>query len=500
MLKPTPSLIILLVLFKLSLWGQYSNADQYISQYRGLAIREMNRTGIPASIKMAQAILESAAGTSTLATKANNHFGIKCGNVWNGDNYGLRDDERMLLFFKKKSCFRKYNNPEESFLDHSEFIKRPNSPYQDLFSLDKSDYKGWAYGLKKAGYATAGDYPEKLISIIEKYHLYQLDGLSQEDVIASKPSTVPVEITKPIEPQDRIIRINQVKAIAAKAGETPVSIGKATNTSISSILEYNDHIQYANQVLNANDIVFLQKKKKSYWGKEKTHTVTNGDNMFNLSQQYGVRLDKLYENNNMSPETEPAIGQVIYLRGDRPSNEPVKLRAKNDTPVNSNINSEPVVTNSKPVLSTSTEESTTNPKQNITSVSGTISSKSSEESRPKAKFISTPIASAPVNSGTSDKLDFEIEPTERIENESQQVKEEIRFKPALVGTSIKPPVYNENKEKPDSNPNINDYHTVTTGDTLYNISKRYDVTVATLKQLNNISDNNINLGQKLRIK
>lgn len=154
--------------------AQGADAEAYIKRYQDLAVREMHRTGIPASITMAQAILESDYGRSELARKANNHFGIKCGDNWNGPSYKEKDDDRGAIGFKKKSCFRKYGSPEGSFKDHSDFLTtRPN--YAPLFKIKKKNYKKWAKGLKKAGYATSNSYPKKLINIIERYNLDRLD-------------------------------------------------------------------------------------------------------------------------------------------------------------------------------------------------------------------------------------------------------------------------------------------------------------------------------------
>lgn len=145
--------------------GAY-NTNEYIAAYKGIAIKQMKAYGIPASITLAQGILESGNGTSDLARYANNHFGIKCTNDWKGKTYHKDDDE-------KNACFRSYANPEASFRDHAEFLKRPR--YADLYQLGRTDYQGWAKGLKKAGYATNPKYPELLVGIIEKYSLYQYD-------------------------------------------------------------------------------------------------------------------------------------------------------------------------------------------------------------------------------------------------------------------------------------------------------------------------------------
>ena len=530
MFKATLRTVFILFIYQTHLLGQYPTADQYISNYRSLAISEMKRTGIPASIKMAQALLESGAGMSSLCTKANNHFGIKCGNVWNGDSYGLRDDERMLLVFKKKSCFRKYNNAEESYIDHSEFIRRPNGPYQELFNLNKTDYKGWAFGLKKAGYATASDYPEKLIGIIERYHLYQLDGLNDADVIVStsiKKSEATVLKTE-ISPKDRIIKINEVKAIVAKPGETPVSISRIANKDVDDILKYNDYLRYASQELNPNDIVFLGKKKKAFWGKNKTHTVLQGDNMFLISQLYGIRLDKLYERNHINPETEPAIGQTIYLRGERPDNSAVITSKVKVEPAKEVISKPVLVSNhqkSEPLI----QKETTSPEfQKLN----------------KRPVVNTGIEvkkSIPGNEVLSDKLDFVMEPAGKAKAENNDLEESHTFTPATTGlsvnkvtaTAISPIEAREetDHEMPDKTkaegtklipaltgakapaiilntpaqkeapiPNNTLYHTVTSGDTLYNISRRYNMDVESLKSLNQLTDNNIKLGQKLKIK
>jgi flagellum-specific peptidoglycan hydrolase FlgJ len=139
---------------------------EYIDRFKDIAVQEMNTYGIPASITLAQGLFESGAGNSDLARVANNHFGIKCGMSWSGESY-YKDDDAV------NDCFRVYSNPEDSFRDHSEFLKKKN--YALLFELDKNDYKGWAYGLKAAGYATNPKYPQLLINIIVKYNLDQYD-------------------------------------------------------------------------------------------------------------------------------------------------------------------------------------------------------------------------------------------------------------------------------------------------------------------------------------
>ncbi len=151
-----------------------SNAERYINQYKEIAVREMHRSGIPASIKLAQGLFESASGQSPLAIKANNHFGIKCKSNWTGPTYFHYDDDYDTTGNLIASCFRSYSSAEESYIDHTEFLTN-RERYRDLFKLDVTDYEAWAYGLKNCGYATDANYPEKLISAIKKYNLYLLD-------------------------------------------------------------------------------------------------------------------------------------------------------------------------------------------------------------------------------------------------------------------------------------------------------------------------------------
>lgn len=208
----------------------------YIEAYKGIAIREMNQYGIPASIKLAQAILESGNGNSYLAREANNHFGIKCGGVWKGKSVTRSDDN-------PNDCFRVYKDPEESFKDHSQFLLRKR--YEKLFALNKNDYKGWARGLKDAGYATNPRYPELLIDLIERYELYQYDRVETyvekerreeklETIIEQKVATEPVVKEEQIKTPVAMI-IHEVKA-----SQTLYSISKQFGVSVDTIKELNN--------------------------------------------------------------------------------------------------------------------------------------------------------------------------------------------------------------------------------------------------------------------
>lgn len=208
----------------------------YIEQFKDIAIREMNQYGIPASIKLAQAILESGSGNSYLAQKANNHFGIKCGGVWNGKSVARDDDN-------PNDCFRVYSNPEESFKDHSAFLLRKR--YENLFKLDKNDYKGWARGLKEAGYATNPRYPELLIDLIERYELYKYDR--QESVIEKIKREDKVEHVIAVKQEQELpIRAEQIKSPVAmiihevKAGQTLYAISKQYSTTVDNLKKLNN--------------------------------------------------------------------------------------------------------------------------------------------------------------------------------------------------------------------------------------------------------------------
>lgn len=205
----------------------------YISQYSAIAMEEMLQYGIPASIKLAQGILESGAGAGELTRKANNHFGIKCHTGWQGDRVYHDDDERG-------ECFRKYNDPKYSFRDHSLFLTQ-RSRYQDLFKLRKNDYKGWAKGLRKAGYATDPRYPEKLIDIIERYNLSAYD----QQVLGG-----PVVEQQADE--------NKIETYAVQVGDTLYSISRKFNLTVEALMEYNGLTSYD---ISIGQILYLHSAK-----------------------------------------------------------------------------------------------------------------------------------------------------------------------------------------------------------------------------------------------
>lgn len=215
--------------------GTSTSGLDYIDRYKGIAIEEMNKYGIPASIKLAQALLESGNGNSYLATRANNHFGIKCGGTWNGKSVNRPDDTN-------NDCFRVYNDPEQSFRDHSQFLLRKR--YENLFTLKKDDYKGWAKGLKAAGYATNPRYPELLIDLIERYNLQQYDRAEAPvEVIARVEKVEEVieekEVEEPQVPVEEIKKPVAMLIYEVRATDTMYSIARKYNVTVETIKQLN---------------------------------------------------------------------------------------------------------------------------------------------------------------------------------------------------------------------------------------------------------------------
>lgn len=308
----------------------------YIGQFATLAVEEMYRSGIPASITLAQGLLESRYGLSELAVKGNNHFGIKCHNNWKGGKM-YHDDDR------KGECFRKYPSPEQSYRDHSDFL-RYRDRYKFLFDYKVTDYKAWAYGLKKAGYATDPSYPVKLIRLIEDYELYVYDtkpaSFARSDREAravshrgqkKMPREANVEIPQPpsaievvntlteSQVQDfcfsmsrEVFTRNGVAFVYASDGDTYKTLAATYNLFPREILRFNDLKD--DEPLTQGTVVYLQaKKKQAVKGLEK-HVIEGGETMREISQRYGIRLSCLYKINGMTDVDVPVEGDIIKLR------------------------------------------------------------------------------------------------------------------------------------------------------------------------------------------
>ncbi|MAT53200.1 MAG: hypothetical protein CMN32_01885 [Saprospirales bacterium] len=303
-------ILLLLPCLHLSANAQSSDFYNYIEKYKKIAIKEMERTGIPASIKLAQALLESNAGKSELARKANNHFGLKCHNDWTGPKYHKKDDDYDAFGNLQKSCFRKYRNAEDSYIAHSEFLRDPNKAnrYGFLFRLDADDYKRWARGLKRAGYATAANYDKKLIQLIEQYELYRFDQMALD------------RFEDEIKPDDMIAGlnlhlVNDAKVVFAKNNITPQQISLASGVKMKRLKKYNEQLPEETVALPDGYRVFIQPKRCNYRGHQKWHYVQEGQTMFDISQLYGVKLKKLYSRNRMPEGSEPQPDERIKLSG-----------------------------------------------------------------------------------------------------------------------------------------------------------------------------------------
>ena len=308
----------MLLLATAMVWGQKLTRTEYIEKYAETAVREMKATGIPASITLAQGCLESGNGNSTLATKANNHFGIKCHKNWKGKTIRHDDDE-------KNECFRSYRNADESFRDHSDFL-RYSDRYAALFNLELTDYKGWAYGLQKAGYATAKTYAESLIRIIEENELYRYDKLDRKAREELPPTPMEAEFSTAFKPYPghklytaslgREIRTtNGVAWIIAREGDTYAGLAKEFNLFRGEILRFNDRSR--NTALQPGEVVYVEAKKRESARNLDKHVVEEGETMRGLAQRYAVKMKKLYQYNAMSPGTEPEPGTILNLRKPR---------------------------------------------------------------------------------------------------------------------------------------------------------------------------------------
>ena len=284
---------------------------KYIEKYSALAVAEMQRTGVPASITLAQGLVESAAGGSSLAVKGNNHFGVKCHSDWRGKKMFMDDD-------KAQECFRVYPSADASFRDHSDFL-RYRDRYKKLFELEPTDYKAWANGLKETGYATDPQYAQKLIKVIEEYQLYRFD---QEIVVPEKPTVVeqPV-VVRPTRVREEyrfslsrtVFEINGVPCIYALEGDGYAELAAVNGLFLKELLSFND-LKEAEE-LHPGDIVFLKaKKNKGARGSEKYVFGENPESLRAVSQRFGVKLSAIRRLNKLAVDYVPQEGDTIVLR------------------------------------------------------------------------------------------------------------------------------------------------------------------------------------------
>ncbi len=333
-------IFIVFVFIALNASAQRDKVELYIQNFNEIAIKEMIRTGVPASITLAQGILESQSGESELVKKSNNHFGIKCKPEWTGARTFHNDDE-------KGECFRVYTTAQESYKDHSDFL-RTRSHYDFLFKLDPTNYEAWAYGLKKAGYATEKNYPLALIKLIKAYNLDQYTNtalITPSTTIPEPSNTKPTVITTTTEVEEKsekvaeeeveeviettnsskikkdltkktsnypstIFMINQTKVIFASEGLSLLALANQQNISLSKLIEFNELNNI--EILNEDQLIYLEKKQKK--GTNDFHIVKTGESLHAIAQIEGVRLESILLYNNLQKDYKPIEGNKIYLK------------------------------------------------------------------------------------------------------------------------------------------------------------------------------------------
>lgn len=438
------SLTVLLSSFFFSAHAQDTSIAQYISKYKAIAEEEMDRTGVPAAISLAQGIVESQAGQGWLVEHSRNHFGIKCKADWTGQTI-LYDDD------KKNECFRVYSTDDSSWRDHSDFLR--NSPrYAFLFKLDPLDYKAWAYGLKTAGYATSKVYAEKLITYIEQYNLQQfseqaiagkqaqgssefatmLEKKIQED---QKNSGFIAQVTQPIEeakpepkpspyPEGQFT-INGRRVLYLPQGTSLISIADKYHIRLAKLLRFNE---LNSDVLPVSTLIFLQKKSKK--GVDQVHVVGENETIRSVAAEEGIQVKWLCKWNHLSEDDLIKPGEALYLRGYKPKNTEVIASGRPD-------------------------------KKFFQKVSDLLEQQQAEHAKAKQ---------APSTS-----LDNQDTVTEKINNQN-----------ISTGT--------------DMNNQANVVYHVQAGDTLYKISQLYKTTVSQIKQWNALQGDSIKPGQQLIVK
>jgi LysM repeat protein len=353
---------LLLNIFSYAQDGYREQIIQYIETYAPLAIKEMNRTGFPASIKIAQGIHESGAGRSNLVSRSNNHFGIKCKSSWEGEKVYHDDDE-------EGECFRKYESAEASYIDHSDYLKS-QSRYSFLFEYEADDHVSWAWGLKKAGYATSPVYAETIIKYVETYQLNELNQFddAEEDEIdlteylsmvrsnlpiinssTTNNTSKPISSKEPIKESNKafeeveekiranntkksnglypsgVFKINGAKVVFAEEGTSLLSLAKKYKVQTSSLLLFNE-LPKKTTILKRDQLVYLQRKKKT--GKKTYHRVRKGESLIEISQKEGVQLASLLKFNKLKAGQQPRSGQKLLLK-EPVNNEKISAKSSN---------------------------------------------------------------------------------------------------------------------------------------------------------------------------
>ncbi len=330
--------VVLFVVFLMAgnVFAQRMTVEEYVQTYKEAAIAQMKRLGVPASIILAQGILETESGNSDLVKQSNNHFGIKCKSNWTGMSVSHTDDA-------PNECFRKYATADESYRDHSDYLF--NTPrYASLFELSPTDYKGWAYGLKKAGYATNPRYPQILISNIERYNLQQFNAADQP-LFERAPTTVaapkPAPVIEQTSRKDQNLfkklfsgkrnksnqQFNRLQAVMVFSGTSLLAVASENDIALSKLLEYND---LTNDGLVAEDQwIYLEKKHKE--GNRESYEAIENESLYRISQNNGIQLALLAQYNRLAEDAKVRKGTTVRLRPSpeaMPVPEPMPVKAR----------------------------------------------------------------------------------------------------------------------------------------------------------------------------
>jgi LysM repeat protein len=470
MMRKHTVLAVLLLMCWAAFGQELDERLQYVERYKALAIWEMGRRGIPASIKLGQAILESRWGTTDLAVIANNHFGIKCGgkDAWDGPQYYKFDDEYDQKGQMQKSCFRQYNLPEESFIAHSEFLRNPikEERYGFLFRLDPTDYKGWARGLRKAGYATDPNYHTKLIRIIEELQLWQFDRMTFVQVAAAKNNNagevqnlnarfealvgelIPAYYSGPVQmlsPRREVLPLAPIAVqVLSDLRHLFFTDRQRQSLSVSALLwTYREERDHPAQVSRSYGRRNPYAGKSRYQGKPMWHKVRPNELMVDISREYSIALQSLYARNLLEVGSEVAAGQIVKLRGGKVEKAPM--------------------------------------------------------------VISDIFSSSPVPQVHSGQAFFRPDPLLRPSGEKQSASGALA-RPVLPATGGVEPLPLPASSKPAGKPSPpltvpypSSYHVVQKGDTLYGISRKYGVPIEMLKSLNSLHGDSVITGTVLRL-
>lgn len=444
------SLLIIFSLLNLHLFAQKYELTQaqvdsldrlriaYIAQYKGYAMDEMVRSGIPASITVAQGILETAAGTSVLCLTANNHFGMKCGKSWYGDTFFKNDDEYDANGQIQRSCFRAYSNAGDNFADHSMFLHDPqkSNRYGFLFNFAPTDYVSWAKGLQLSGYSPVGHYSARLVEFVERYRLHEIDA----NVVNQSNMSMNVDIAT-----SRLVTINQTSAVYANAGETVAQLAHLYFVDARSLLDYNEQRYDLETPLPQGAAIFMGPKSASWLGDSEFHYAALGQTMEDIAHIYGIRVADLRRRNALSPGQEPMFGAKVRLKGVQEAEEFVKLRTRRvDKPTAKSPEDLPMLVSIPPLYPLNYENSAA--------------------LRDALLFTSKSTAAAV-----------------------------YRYKPVVVQTQPEAVVIPIPSEEPA-------FHRVSSGETLTGIARKYALSVSRIQQLNELSGNLIREGQLLRVK